>query len=204
MDTENIRMNQLRPTRSGSQQFPNRGDTLEALSDFELVKRTKDGSMDAFTLIVERYQKPLHILSMRYVKDTHLAEDIVQESFLKAYEKLSSFQFRSAFKSWLYRIVVNTAKNSLRSKKIMIDIENVPIKVENLCEITMIERQLMEQACEIIESLPEKQQKAVELRVFKDLSFKEVAKKMDCPYDTAKANYRHGLIKLKEKMITIC
>lgn len=176
---------------------------MEALSDFELVRRTKDGYQDAFSIIVERYQKPLHSLSMRYVRDAHLAEDIVQESFMKAYEKLSSFQFRSAFKSWLYRIVINTAKNSLRSKKPTVDIENVQIKVENLCELNLMEKELLIQAQKLIQGLPEKQQKAVSLRVFKDMSFKEVADKMDCPYDTAKANYRHGLIKLKEKMVPI-
>ena len=131
---------------------------MEALSDFELVRRTKEGHGNAFDVLVARYQKPLHSLSMRYVRDSHLAEDIVQESFLKAYEKLSSFQFRSAFKSWLYRIVINTAKNTLRSSKPTVDIDNVQIKVDNLCEITLIEKQLLEQATEIIKVLPDKQQ----------------------------------------------
>lgn len=174
---------------------------MEALSDFELVQKTVDGYQDAFSILVMRYQKPLHSLSMRYVRDAQLAEDIVQESFLKAFEKLASFQFRSAFKSWIYRIVINTAKNSLRSSKPMVDIEKVPLKVDDECEGTLIEKQLLEQTQKIIEALPEKQQQAVNLRVFEDLSFKEVAYEMDCPYDTAKANYRHGLIKIKEKMV---
>lgn len=173
---------------------------MEALSDFELVQRTKAGSGEAFCILVRRYEKPLHSLSMRYVHDAFLAEDIVQESLLKAYEKLASFQFRSAFKSWLYRIAINTAKNSLRSKKPMVDIDQVQIQVENECEMDLIQRQLFEQTQKVIETLPDKQRAAVELRVYKDLSFKEVAKKMQCPYDTAKANYRHGLIKIKEKM----
>ncbi len=174
---------------------------MEALSDFELVRKTKDGYIEAFTILVKRYQQPLQNVCVRYVRDAQLAEDIVQESFLKAYEKLASFQFRSAFKSWLYRIAINTSKNSLRSKKPTVDIEHVQLRVESLCEINMIERQLLHQAQEIIEVLPDKQQQALKLRVFDDLSFKEVAHKMDCPYDTAKANYRHGLVKLKEKMV---
>lgn len=174
---------------------------LEALSDFELVRHTNEGRPDAFSVLVKRYQKPLTHLSMRYVHDFSLAEDIVQDSFMKAFEKLSSFQFRSAFKSWMYRIVINTAKNSLRSKKINIDLDSVQLKVDSVCEITLIEKQLIEQAKMIIDVLPDKQKKAVSLRVFEDLSFKEVAQNMDCPYDTAKANYRHGLIKLKEKMV---
>ena len=176
-------------------------EALSSYTDYELVQKTKDGYNDAFSVLVQRYEKPLHSLSMRYVHDTYLAEDIVQESFLKAYEKLASFEFRSAFKSWIYRIVINTAKNSLRSKKPTVDIDDMQIKVENLCEINLIEKQLIEQAKVIIDTLPSKQQKAVKKRVFEDMSFKQVAQEMDCPYDTAKANYRHGLLKIKEKMV---
>jgi RNA polymerase sigma-70 factor (ECF subfamily) len=64
---------------------------VEALTDFELVRRTKEGSSDAFSLLVARYEKPLQQLSLRYVKDKHLAEDVVQESFLKAYGKAQQF-----------------------------------------------------------------------------------------------------------------
>lgn len=179
------------------------GGTLEALSDYQLVERVKEGQGEAFGVIVRRYQKPLQILSMRYVHDAHLAEDIVQESFMKAYEKIASFQFRSAFKSWLYRIVINTSKNSLRSSKPTVDIEKVQLKIDAVCEMTLIEKQLLQQAKEVIASLPVKQQKAVNLRVFSDLSFKEVAHEMTCPYDTAKANYRHGLVKIKEKLVPL-
>lgn len=174
---------------------------MEELSDYELVTLTKEGQFKAFDTLVKRYQKPLQNLCVRYVHDHFQAEDIVQESFLKAYEKLSSFEFRSAFKSWLYRIAINTAKNSLRGKKINIDIDSMQISVENLCELNMIEKQLIEQVKIIIQFLPDKQKHALELRVFSDMSFKEVAKKMSCPYDTAKANYRHGLLKIKEKLV---
>ena len=181
-----------------------KGDSLEALSgynDYELVRRIKDGEIDAFSEIVHRYQRPLQKLATSYVKDSLLAEDILQESFLKAFEKIDSFQFRSAFKSWLYRIVINTAKNSLRSKKQMVNIDDIPIPVDSECEKSVIDKQLLQQAKTIIENLPDKQKSAVNKRVFEDKSFKEVAAEMDCPYDTAKANYRHGLVKLKQTMV---
>ena len=141
---------------------------LEALSDFELIRKTTDGYIDAFSVLVKRYQKQLTILSMRYVSDISSAEDIVQESFMKAYEKLASFQFRSAFKSWIYRIVINTAKNKLRSKKNMIDINDVVIKIAAVSELTVIERQLAEQMKNLIEQLPYKQRRALELRSQRD------------------------------------
>ncbi|MCJ8276295.1 MAG: RNA polymerase subunit sigma-24, partial [Bdellovibrionales bacterium] len=54
---------------------------------------------------------------------------------------------------------------------------------------------------ELIKLLPDKKRRALELRVYKDMSFKEVASDMNCPYDTAKANYRHGLLKIREQMV---
>ena len=178
----------------------NKGGTLEALSDFELIRRTREGYIEAFSILVQRYHKPLMILSMRYTNDIYSAEDVVQDSFLKAFEKLSTFQFRSAFKSWMYRIVVNTAKNKLRGKKYMVDIDDVVIPFAAVSELTVIERQLARQVKELVDQLPDKQRQALELRVYKDKTFKEVASDMDCPYDTAKANYRHGLLKIREQM----
>lgn len=175
--------------------------TLEVLSDFDLVKRTNDGHPEAFSVLVERYHQAIFNLSVRYVRDSCWAEDIVQDSFLKAFEKLSTFQFRSAFKSWLYRIAINTAKNALRGRKNTVELTQVVIKVEEENEQALIDKELLERAQQLIKKLPQKQRQALKLRVFNDLSFKEVAKKMDCPYDTAKANYRHGLIKLREKMV---
>ena len=173
---------------------------MEALSDIDLIRRTKEGYVEAFSELVKRYQKPLMTLSMRYVSDVYSAEDIVQESFLKAFENLSSFEFRSAFKSWIYRIVINTAKNRLRGTKKTVQIDEVVIKIAAVSELTVIERQLAQQVRDLVEQLPEKQRQALELRVYKDLSFKEVADGMDCPYDTAKANYRHGLLKIREQL----
>ncbi|MCB0378217.1 MAG: sigma-70 family RNA polymerase sigma factor [Bdellovibrionales bacterium] len=173
---------------------------MEALSDFDLVKEVIGGRIEAFAILVERYQKPLILLSLRYVGDPFSAEDVVQESFLKAFEKLGSFQFRSAFKSWIYRITINTAKNRLRSRKPKTDLENVVLEVKAQCEDNVINRQLLEQIRQLIEELPEKQREAMELRVYEDKSFKEVARAMNCPYDTAKANYRHALLKIREEM----
>ena len=149
---------------------------MKDLSDFELVQLTQEGNARAFNWLVERYQKPLLHLSMRYVRELSLAEDIVQDSFLKAFEKISTFQFRSSFKSWMYRITINTAKNALRGKRHNVDIDTVLLKIDAVCEITLIEKQLIAQVQKLVAGLPEKQQNAVNLRVFEDMSFKDKAK----------------------------
>lgn len=174
---------------------------LGVLTDYELVQKTKEGSTQAFAVLVSRYEKPLLHMGVRYVGDVQIAEDLVQESLLKAYQKIESFEFRSAFKSWLFRILINTAKNSLRSQKVTVDINEFEFQTEDIFEDDLIQQETLGHVMNWVEALPEKQKQAVQLRVIEDLSFSEVADQMNCPYDTAKANYRHGLLKLKEKMI---
>ena len=173
---------------------------MQTLSDFDLVRQTCAGTREAFAVLVERYQQPLIAVSMRYSNDRSQAEDIVQEAFLKAFEKLATFQFRSAFKSWMYRIAINTAKNRLRKKRPNVDIEKVNLTVEPVCEEDMIRDELQLKVRELVAQLPEKQRKAMMLRVYREMNFRQVANEMDCPYDTAKANYRHGLMSLRKQM----
>ena len=86
-------------------------------ADIALVRRAKRGDYRAFDLLVLKYQSKVISLARKFIQDTHLAEDIAQEAFVKAYKSLKSFREESAFYTWLYRITVNTAKNYLKSKK---------------------------------------------------------------------------------------
>lgn len=83
---------------------------LEDTSDIEVVEKVKGGDKKAYSILVRRHQKSLFRMSMRFVKDSDVAEDVVQESFIKAYERLASFEARSSFRSWLFQIAINTAK----------------------------------------------------------------------------------------------
>ena len=175
------------------------GKEFVILTDDELVQEIKKGSRKAFSEIVKRHQKSLLRMSLRFVKDLDVAEDIVQESFIKAYEKLNAFEGRSSFKSWLFQIAVNTAKNKLRERKrITTDIDSVQLAVGAVAETSLVYTALSQEIQDEIDRLPTKQRTALILRVYEDLSFKEIADIMECPYDTAKANYRHALMKLKD------
>jgi RNA polymerase sigma-70 factor (ECF subfamily) len=133
------------------------------------------------------------------MKDLDAAEDVVQESFIKAYQKLASFEGRASFKSWLCQIAVNTARNKIReSRHHMTDIDNVNLAVDAVAETTLVHGVIKDLLnCEVAK-LPDRQKTALILRVYEDLSFHEIAEIMECPYDTAKANYRHALMKLRE------
>jgi RNA polymerase sigma-70 factor (ECF subfamily) len=170
-------------------------------SDLELVEDVKLGDRKAFSELVLRHQRPLLRLTMRFLKDQMLAEDVVQESFIKAYEKINLFEGRSSFKSWLFQIAVNTAKNRLRSMPLeQVNIDDVHLGVDPGAESHMVRGDLTRILRAEVDLLPERQRMALNLRIFEDLSFKEIAEIMGCPYDTAKANYRHGLMRLKERL----
>ncbi len=174
---------------------------LHLKTDHELVEETKAGIKRSYSELVKRHQKGLLRLSMRFVKRLDIAEDVVQDAFIKAYEKLHTFEGRASFKSWLYQIAVNTARNKLReNREGGIDIEKVHVAVGPVAETNLVQYSVAEYLQDEINQLPFRQRTALVLRVYEDLSFKEIAEIMECPYDTAKANYRHALLKLRETL----
>ena len=172
------------------------------IADIDLVRDVKAGNRKAFAELVSRHQKAIYRLALRFTRDHGTAEDIVQDSFVKAYQALNSFEERSSFKSWLFRIAINTSKNKLRSiGSDDVDIEDVTIAVESKTEAEFEFKETHGFINEVVQKLPERQKLALTLRVFEDLSFQEIAQIMDCPYDTAKANFRHAVLKLKKVLI---
>lgn len=140
-------------------------------------------------------------VALRITRDLELAEDVVQDSFLKAFQKLESFEGRSSFKSWMYQITLNTAKNKIRgTHRETIGVDKLMLAAEAKSEARLSLQDLQLFIRSAVEELPERQKMALTLRIFEDLSFKEIAEIMECPYDTAKANYRHGLMKIKERV----
>ena len=168
--------------------------------DKEVVQRVKEGEAGAYVGLVKKYRPILINFCFKKTRNLALSEDIVQDSLVKGYFKINTFEGRSSFKNWLFKITINTLRNKIRkNSRGYISLDNVHYIVEDAVTEEVLEakrvRELIERE---VEKLPRKQQTALKLRVFEDLSFKEISKVMECPYDTAKANYRHGLLKLKK------
>jgi RNA polymerase sigma-70 factor (ECF subfamily) len=170
------------------------------MDDLELVLRVKAGDGAAFELLVRLHHRSVYNTAFRYMKDHGGADDVVQDTFMKAYNAIESFREESSFKSWLIRIASNTALNALRARgnRQMVDIADMEIGTAS----GGYDRIEKEQTAEIlrwaIAKLPERQRQSLELRIYEDLSFKEVAEVMECPFDTAKANFRHAVMNLKK------
>lgn len=128
-------------------------------------------------------------------------DDAVQVSLIKIFDKLHTLDDLSKIDGWIYRVTLNTCRNLWREEKWDFRIA-MPVLVDphDNQEMAMINRELYESAIHFIMTLPAEQKIAMCLRLEQELDFAEIAKRMNCPYNTAKANYRHGVLKLRDHL----
>lgn len=93
--------------------------------DAVLIEKIKKGDTDAFRHLVDKYKDMSLSLAYSILKDKAKAEDVLQEAFMKVFHKAASFKHQSAFSSWLYRIVINSAYNELKRNKGHLELEKV-------------------------------------------------------------------------------
>jgi RNA polymerase sigma-70 factor (ECF subfamily) len=169
-------------------------------SDLVLVKRVQRGDKSAFDLLVRKYQHKVVKLVLRYVRNPAEAEDIAQEAFIKAYRALPQFRGDSAFYTWMYRIAINTAKNSLASRDrspIRYDLDltdpeeshSVQSKLQDpdTPEGMALTEEIRLIVNSAIDALPEELKTAIVLRELDGLSYEEIAAAMECPVGTVRS-----------------
>jgi len=168
--------------------------------DHELVLRAQRGDKRAFGLLVDKYQRKLARLLSRMIRDQAEIEDVVQESFIKAYRALPNFRGDSAFYTWFYRIGINTAKNYLvsmgRRPTVSTDIEiedaenfdsGDELRTTETPESSMMTKQIAQTVNDTVEGLPEELKTAITLREIEGLSYEEIATIMGCPIGTVRS-----------------
>jgi RNA polymerase sigma-70 factor (ECF subfamily) len=168
--------------------------------DQVLVERAQRGDQKAFGMLVEKYQRKLGRLLSRMVRDQAEVEDVVQESFIKAYRALPNFRGDSAFYTWLYRIGINTAKNYLvsmgRRPQISHDVEiedaenfedAEELRTAETPETEMMTKEIAKTVNETMMALPDELRTAITLRELEGLSYEEIAILMSCPIGTVRS-----------------
>lgn len=168
-------------------------------NDQQLVERVQKGDKAAFDLLVRKYQHRVLKLVSRFVNDAAEAEDVAQEAFIKAYRALPAFRGDSAFYTWLYRIAINTAKNTLvsnRRRPVDFDLDlqdpeqhdrQAKLKEADTPEGVLLTDEIRGVVEEALEQLPEDLRKAIVLRELEGLSYEEIAEAMDCPVGTVRS-----------------
>jgi RNA polymerase sigma-70 factor (ECF subfamily) len=167
--------------------------------DVELVALAREGSRPALEALVRRYQKPVYHVCYRYVRDRDAAADLTQRAFIRAVESLSEIRTPGLFGGWLFRIGVNLSLNHLRDGARFVhgdaaipEDRSVPA-IEGALELAE-ESQALQAA---VARLPRRQRMIVELRVYRELSFREIARELDTSANAAKVSYHHAVKKLR-------
>lgn len=168
-----------------------------AAGESSLIHRCQGGDRDAFEELFYLYRDDVFRFSYLVVHDATLAQDVVQEAFLKVFRSVGKFQFRSSFKSWLYRVVVNEAITILRRRKLKEDLDPAPDSgLSRTSELTAQHWQPeaaaleSEERCQLrraIGQLDPIHRSAVILKYFHDFSDTEIAAITGCPPGTVKS-----------------
>jgi RNA polymerase sigma-70 factor (ECF subfamily) len=189
------------------------GVRTERECDQLLVERVQSGDKQAFDVLVSKYQRRLMRLVSRLVHDPAEAEDVVQETFIKAYRALRHFRGDSAFYTWLYRIGINTAKNYLvtqgRRTPTSTDTDAEQAEAfddgDNLRDINTPEsmlasKQIAETVNAAMDLLPLELRTAIVLREIEGLSYEEISEIMACPIGTVRSRIFRAREVIAEKL----
>jgi len=169
-----------------------------------LILQTKEGSHEAYRLLVNRHMKQAYDVAFRFMGNHHGAEDITQEAFVRAYHSLSRFRGEAEFSTWLYRIIMNLSLNRLKQIKRRAQYEARGIDTALLAATASdqdVETTDMKLHIErALHELPTLQRAVVILRHLEGLSTAQVSSILRCSEGTVKTHLFRGLKKLKTKL----
>ena len=181
-------------------------------NDAELIQRVLEGDDNAFAALVRKYQKQVHALAWRKIGDFHIAEEITQDTFLKAYKKLATLKKPQRFVSWLYVIAANRCNSWLRKKRLrtqpleqLEEIDNEQLQkaryskyVTEEHERTTVEAQ-RDVVKKLLAKLQESERTVITLHYFGEMSCTEIGVFLGVSRNTIKSRLRRAQQRLKEE-----
>jgi len=176
--------------------------TVNTVSETELVIQAQKGDRNAFSELVRVHAQGVLNVIYRMCGDAQLAEDAAQETFIRAWQNLSSYRPQTSLRNWLYRIAVNAGTDMLRKeKRILPDaIEDLHLTDGHPGPESLVSRNerthLVQKA---ILSLPDASRAVLVLREYEELSYQEISSTLDIPVGTvmSRLNYARKLLKSK-------
>ena len=176
---------------------------MDERSDLELVEQVRNGNRRAFTDLMRKYQQRVYWTARRIVGTHEDADDVAQETFVKAFMGLGEFRGDSGFFTWLYRIAVNLSLNTVRKRQLMTYLRDTEIINKFLPAADNPEHEYEERENDriiqrAIVELPEKQKAVFVMRYYDELSYEEISEILKTSVGGLKANYFHALKKVQE------
>lgn len=176
----------------------------------ELVELCQAGDRQAFEEIFTLYRDDVFRFAYLVVRDANLAQDVVQEAFLKVFRSIGKFQQRSSFKSWLYRVAVNEAITLLRRRKVKEELDPMPDAASGQGmvqsardwqpEEAALESEERHQLRGAIDHLDPVHRSVVVLKYFHEFSDTEIAAIIGCPPGTVKSRLHRARELLRQSM----
>ena len=181
---------------------------LNQLTDEELVKLYEIGNNQAFEILLLRYKSKVYTYIYLIVRSRELAEDIFQDTFIKAISTIQQGRYTETgkFLAWINRIAHNLIidhfrrvknENTFSADAVDYDIVNNAKLSEKSVEEAISNEQVLMDVVHLIDLLPPSQQKVIRMRYFEDLSFKEIAEKTDVSINTALGRMRYALLNMR-------
>ena len=191
-----------------------KGDLMSNIvkSDKELIERYQDGDVHSFELLIGRYQKQVYSYILTLVKDKQLADDVFQDTFVKVIQTVKSKAYKDdgRFVQFAMRIAHNLVIDHFRKENRIPTVEsssedynyidNVPI-TDHSVEQGMIVDQVHSDLHRMIAFLPDEQREVLRMRIFDDMSFKDIADITNVSINTALGRMRYALINLRKMMV---
>ena len=182
-----------------------------SLTDTTLISEFISGNSSSFSILLDRYQKRVYGFIFSKVHDTDLADDIFQDTFIKVVKnlRLRKYNDEGRFLSWVIRIAHNLIMDHFRKIKRLpkheskienFDVLDCLIEQSSSIEEGMIESQIHADLSLLIEELPDSQKDVLRMRLFQDMSFKEIGDQTGVSINTALGRMRYAVINLR-KMI---
>lgn len=178
--------------------------------EITLIKRSQMGDIDAFEALISDNTRFVYNIALKMLKNKEDAEDISQEALIKVYKNIDSFNMESSFRTWMYRIVVNTCLDHMRKNKVtvlsidkpiitehnefQVEIEDNSFSPEELFERKENQKLIIHALNQLDDSF----KAAIILRDINDFSYEEIADILTCNLGTVKSRISRGRQKLRE------
>jgi RNA polymerase sigma-70 factor (ECF subfamily) len=174
---------------------------MDAPSDRDLILDTRRGNAAAFGELVLRHQTSVFNVCYRILHERADAEDMSQETFLRAHARLHSFDVERPFGPWIRRVAANVCLNHLESQKVTVELNDEKDADESQSPQGRLEvRERSEQIRAALASLPANYRAVIELRHYQELSYDEIAAELKIPLSDVKSNLFRARKLLAEKL----
>lgn len=176
------------------------------MTDEQLALALQNGDRDSLSTLVDRYYDPLLGYLYRLLNgDRPLAQDLVQETFLRVLRGIRQYEYPRPFKPWLYAIATNGARNHYQradSRRTLLLHEDFdPSDDSDAPDLTLIEAEQVQAVIDALDHLPSEQRETLILFYYQALSYQEIATALNIPIGTVKSRLANGIRRLREKLM---